>query len=125
MKKAIAKGIEESFFGYYSGSTPSLGGDGKYQVPLARVRFNVTVGDDEIDLESGFLMIPQTVPLAEPSPATAGEGPTGITGGGVGWGLHRPLRPRPGQVSNERHTVEMLCKSLLRSISQPTETSCF
>ncbi|MGA7794652.1 MAG: DUF499 domain-containing protein, partial [Candidatus Acidiferrales bacterium] len=40
VKKAIAKGVGDSFFGYYSGSTPALGSDGKYQVPLARVRFN-------------------------------------------------------------------------------------
>src|SRR5579864_965977 len=80
VKKAIAKGIEDSFFGYCSGSTPALGTDGKYQLPLARVRFNVTVGEDEIDLESGFLIIPQAVPLPAPSPATTGTGSTVVTG---------------------------------------------
>ena len=49
VKKAIAKGIQDDFFRYYSGSTPILGGDGKYQVPLARVRFNTPVSEDEID----------------------------------------------------------------------------
>src|SRR5208337_2858694 len=34
VKKAIAKGIADGFFGYYSGSTPALGSDGKYQVPV-------------------------------------------------------------------------------------------
>lgn len=44
-----AFGIQDGFFRYYSGSTPILGGDGKYQVPLARVRFNTPVSEDEID----------------------------------------------------------------------------
>lgn len=65
VKKAIAKGIQDGFFGYYSGTTPTLGVDGKYQVPLDRVRLNKPVGEDEIDLESGFLMMPQAVPIAQ------------------------------------------------------------
>jgi hypothetical protein len=73
VKKAIAKGIQDGFFAYYSGSTPVLGGDGKYQVPVDRVRSNAAVGEDEIDLESGFLMMPQAVPVATPVP-----GPTGV-----------------------------------------------
>ena len=82
VKKAIAKGIQDGFFGYYSGSTPALGGDGRYQVPVARVRFNTTVGEDEVDLESGFLMTPQAVPVATPPATAAGAGQTGQTGGG-------------------------------------------
>ena len=62
--KAIAKGAHESFFGYYSGTTPTLGADGKYQVPPDRVPFNKPVSEDEIDLESGFLMMPLAVPVA-------------------------------------------------------------
>ncbi len=72
VKKAIAKGVQEGFFGYYSGSVPTLGSDGKYQVPLARVRFNSIVGEDEVDLESGFLMMPQSVPVSVPPPFTPG-----------------------------------------------------
>jgi len=68
LKAAIAKGIHDKFFGYYSGSTPTLGDDGKYQVPVARVRFDTTVAEDEIDLESGFLMMPQAIPVAAPPP---------------------------------------------------------
>ena len=80
VKKAIAKGIQEGFFGYYSGSTPALGSDGKYQVPLARVRFNAPVGEDEIDLESGFLMMPQAVPFEAPSSTTTGTGSSRCNG---------------------------------------------
>ena len=72
VKKAIAKGVQDGFFGYYSGSTPSLGADGKYQVPPDRVRFNKTVGEDEIDLESGFLMMPQAIPIEIPTAAAPG-----------------------------------------------------
>ena len=53
-------------------------------MPLARVRFNTPVGEDEIDLESGFLMMPQAVPVPAPSPATAGAEPTGVTAGASG-----------------------------------------
>ncbi len=97
VKKAIAKGIADGFFGYYSGSTPALGSDGKYQVPLARVRFYASVGEDEIDLESGLLMMPQAVPLAAPSPATTGTGSTDIAGGGDSALILTPP-PGPGEV---------------------------
>lgn len=84
VKKAIAGGIQNGFFGYYSGTAPALGSDGKYQVPLARVRFNAAVTEDEIDLESGFLMMPQAVPVSAPPPTGVGTGPTTVTTGGSG-----------------------------------------
>jgi hypothetical protein len=80
VKKAIAKGIQDGFFAYYSGATPVLGSDGKYQVPLARVRSNAIVTEDEIDLESGFLMMPQVVPVATPLPEATGSGPAAPVG---------------------------------------------
>ena len=96
VKKAISRGIQEGFFGYYSGSTPVLGNDGKYQVPVSRVRFNTMVGEDEIDMDSGFLMMPQAVPLPAPSPATAATGPTGAAPGASGTGPTLILTPPPG-----------------------------
>jgi len=96
VKKAIAKGIADSFFGYYSGSTPALGSDGKYQVPVARVRFNTTVTEDEIDLESGFLMMPGAVPVTAPPPTTPGTEPTTVTAVGPGSGPALILTPTPG-----------------------------
>ena len=59
------------FFGYTSGSTPILGSEGKYQIPLSRVRFNSLVGEDEIDLDIASLMMPQAVPVATPPPPSA------------------------------------------------------
>lgn len=97
VKKAIAKGVLDSFFGYYSGSTPSLGADGKYQVPLDRVRFNKTVGEDEIDLESGFLMMPQAVPVAI-VPTTSETGSTVAVPGTSGGEPPLILTPPPGGV---------------------------
>jgi len=99
VKKGIAKGIADGFLGYYSGSTPSLGSDGKYQVPVARVRFNATVTEDEIDLESGFLIMPGAVPVTAPSPITAGTEPTGATAGGPESGPPLILTPTPGAPS--------------------------
>jgi hypothetical protein len=58
------------------------GPDGKFQVPAAKVRFKAAVGDDEIDLESGFLMLPQAIP--EALAVTGGETPVVVTGGGEG-----------------------------------------
>jgi hypothetical protein len=47
---------------------------------VAKVRFKATVGEDEIELESGFLMLPQAIPEA---PAVTGGGmPFVLTGGG-------------------------------------------
>lgn len=70
IRKAIARGVQEGAFGYIAGTAPEIGTDGTYQVPLARIRFKVGVAEDEIDLESGFLMMPQSIP--QPAPA---EGP--------------------------------------------------
>jgi hypothetical protein len=96
VKKAIAKGIADGFFGYYSGSTPALGCNGKFQVPVARVRFNTTVTEDEIDLESGFLMMPRAVPVTAPSPATPGTESTTVTAVGLGSGPPLIITRTPG-----------------------------
>jgi Protein of unknown function (DUF499) len=85
IRKAIVRGVKECVFGYTSGGATALGSDGKYQLPPAKVRFDTVVADDEIDLESGFLMLPQTVPLQvavlAPGVMQSGAGPTQIPGG--------------------------------------------
>lgn len=70
--------MEERAFGYTSGGAPTLGPDGKYQVTSAKLRFDTIVADDEIDLESGFILLPQAIPQPAPAPipgaaATAGQ----------------------------------------------------
>lgn len=96
VKSAIVKGVTGGFFGYYSGSVPALGSDGKYQVPVTRVRFSAPVAEDEIDLESGFLMMPGTVPVSAPSPTAE---PTSATTVGPGGGPPIILTPTPSAPS--------------------------
>lgn len=87
IRRAIVRGIKECAFGYVSGGVPTLGADGKFQVPVAKVRFDALVADDEIDLESGFVLLPQSIPQPATTPATGGTQPgtsptTGQTTGG-------------------------------------------
>lgn len=95
VRKAVAVGIKDRFFGYCSGAAPTLGSDGKYLVPLSRVRFNVTVGEDEIDLDSGFLMMPQAIPVEAPLVVSAGPETTN-TAAEPGSGPSLVLTPPPG-----------------------------
>ncbi len=93
VRKAIARGVREGILGYYSGAAPDLGDDGKFKVALERVRLGADVADDEIDLDAGFIMLPQAVPQAAPvtppGPVPPGPGP-GPTPPGPG-----PVPPGP------------------------------
>jgi hypothetical protein len=87
--KAVAAGVEKRLLGYIGSGAPALGADGKYQVTPAKVRFGTTVAEDEIDLESGFVMVPQAIPVEAPAP---------VPGGGStqpGSGANDPARPGP------------------------------
>jgi hypothetical protein len=88
IRKALACGIQDGHFGYASGPVPALSAEGKFEIASAKVRFMVNVSEDEIDLESGFLILPQGIPQptvntgstpAAPSPGA--EGPTPHAGG--------------------------------------------
>ncbi|MBN2133793.1 MAG: ATP-binding protein [Sedimentisphaerales bacterium] len=79
LRRAIAEGVGDSTFAYTTG-TPTLGADGKYQVALAKVALGRTMSEDEVDLDSGFLMVPAAVPSpAEPATATGGAAVTTTT----------------------------------------------
>jgi len=71
IRRAIARGIQESAFGYVSGAAPEVAGDGTYQVAIDKVRFAVGLAEDEIDLETGFLMMPSAVPRPAPTPVAS------------------------------------------------------
>ena len=89
VRKAVVRGVETGLFGYATGR-PTLGEDGHYQLDRSRVAFERTVDDDEIDLDSGFLMLPATLPerTAEPGATTKQEDAstkaTGHAGSGFG-----------------------------------------
>lgn len=93
VRRTVASGVHEGIIGYYSGTAPELGDDGKYKVALERVRLGVGVSDDEIDLDTGFIMLPPAVPqvkhVAPPGPIPPGPEP-GPTPVGPG-----PIPPSP------------------------------
>jgi hypothetical protein len=96
VRKAIARGIQEGHFGYISGPKPGLSTAGRYEVAPSKVRFQIAVAEDEIDLDSGFLMLPQAIPQPEisagPGPATVHPGGVAdvSAGGGAGAGVTAP-----------------------------------
>lgn len=109
IRKAIAVGIEKNFFGYIAGAVPTLGPDSKYQLAPDKVRFGRAVSEDEIDLESGFLMMPhaipqttQAVPILTPPPGEISPTPTPgqptFTSGSV---------PTPAPGSSMQNTVDL------------------
>ena len=61
VRKAVARGVETGLFAYVT-ARPALGDDGRYQIDRSRVAFERGVADDEIDLDSGFLIIPAALP---------------------------------------------------------------
>jgi hypothetical protein len=88
IRKAVVRGVQEGHFGYMTGPKPGLGTDGKFEVLVSKVRFKAAVAEDEIDLESGSLLLPQAIPQAAPTGpeptlvVPGGESPQ--PGGGVG-----------------------------------------
>lgn len=80
VRRAIARGVETGLFAYTTGR-PELGSDGRYQLDWSRIAFSRTVSEDEIDLDSGFLIVPKALP-AKPVPPEA----LAVTGLGVGVG---------------------------------------
>ena len=57
--------MHEEAFGYTSGPPPQIGEDARYQVAAGKVRLGLLLAEDEVDLESGFLMLPSAVPQPE------------------------------------------------------------
>lgn len=100
LRKAIARGVSEGTFAYTTG-TPALGPDGKYQVSLSKMAHGLAMSDDEVDLDSGFLVVPTAVPAPAPAP---GPGPTppgpGPTAPGPGPTPPGPTPPGPKPVRN-------------------------
>jgi len=85
IQKAIAEGIRGGAFGFYTGSPIQLGQDGKYQVNESKVSYEKEVAADEIDLDTGFLIMPEAIPKGKP---TEPPGPDTVLSG--------PESPGPG-----------------------------
>lgn len=77
--KGIARGIAEGAFAYVSGIVPTLASDGRFQVGRERVAYRQPINEDEIDPDSGFLMLPVALPEAPASPL-AGSAPSTVPG---------------------------------------------
>lgn len=117
IRKGIAKGVAEGHFGYVTGPRPSLSAVGKFAVAANKVRFKTPIAEDEIDLESGFLMLPQTIPqpepvgVVEPSVVVPGAGGAIPPTGGLPGGGTTPIgMPGSGQVTPlaaANHTVDL------------------
>lgn len=82
VRKAIARGVATGLFGYATGR-PRIGEDGRYQIDRSRVAFERNVVEDEIDLDSGFLIVPAAIPEkpAAPSSDTLGKEDVGKESG--------------------------------------------
>ena len=73
VRTAIARGVETGLFAYTTGR-PQLGDEGRYQLDWTRIAFERNVSDDEIDLDSGFLIVPAALPKKPVTDAGSGDG---------------------------------------------------
>ena len=114
LRKGIARGVAEGVFAYASGGSPVLGPDGRYQVNRDKVILGRSIADDEIDFESGFLIMPQAVPeapAAQPAGAfpvdTGAVPPSGIQedAAGIGVGTGTGLVTTSTDVSGRKKRV--------------------
>jgi len=62
LRTGIARGVSEGLFAYTSGVYPTMGPDGKFQVNRDRVIIGRPLPEDEVDFDSGFLMVPSAIP---------------------------------------------------------------
>jgi hypothetical protein len=83
IQKGIAEGVVSAEFAYYAGAIPALGADGKYEVNRDRVVINRPLADDEVDLDSGFLIAPAAIPAPPTPEPVPGGGPEPVPGGGA------------------------------------------
>jgi hypothetical protein len=84
LRAAVARGIAERVFAYAAGPAPELGADGKYAVGAGKVRLGVDIAADEIDVESGFVILPQAVPEPAPPVIPGPAAPAGESSGSGG-----------------------------------------
>jgi hypothetical protein len=72
LKSAVAEGIENGTLVYTFGPVPEQQQDGTYKVSPERVVKSRIVSPDEIDFDTGFIMLPSAVPAPAPAPDQPG-----------------------------------------------------
>jgi hypothetical protein len=72
LRTAIVCGVGAGLFAWYSGPPPLLGTDGKLQVNRERVTLGTAPSEDEIDFDSGYLIVPAALPEAQRPPSIPG-----------------------------------------------------
>lgn len=70
--KAVIHGVKDGRFGY-TAKQPHLGDDGRYQLEWDQIYFKVSMNEDEIDLDTGFLMHPDALPMRTAMGETKGN----------------------------------------------------
>lgn len=106
LKAAIARGIAEGVFAYTSGPAPVLGSSGKFQTASEKVILARPVPEEEIDLDSGFLMLPSAVsePPTLPTPTAIPEGSTPVPHSS---GTSPDPTPSPNLPPQPRRTIDL------------------
>lgn len=117
LRKAIARGIEEGTLAYTSGPQPTLGSDGKFQVSREKVVIGRPLAEDEVDFDSGFLMVPAAVPDAPVSPPLGGD-PVAGTSTAVAEPSpgSAPGQTTTGPIAGHRRTVRLRFKATREQI---------
>ncbi len=99
VRRAVARGVETGLFGFVTGRPP-LGDDGRYRIDRSRVAFERSVADDEIDLDSGFLIVPGALPEKRATSETA-TGDGDLPGEGAGEAAAGGGTEESGDAENE------------------------
>lgn len=103
ISRAVVRGVQESKFGYLGTGVPDFGADGKYQVQPDKVSIGVSIAEDEVDLESGFLMMPKAIPQPLSVPVTSG--PIGEIPKEPDTGGDQPPVPETPEAKKEKQKV--------------------
>jgi hypothetical protein len=93
LRTAIVRGVGDGLYAWYSGPPPLLGTDGKFQVNRERITVGTALSEDEIDFDSGYLLVPSALPQAQqppPTPDVVNEPPTTSGQPGAGTLSHYP-----------------------------------
>ena len=98
VRLAVARGVETGLFAYATGR-PQLGEDGRYLIDRSRITFERSVADEEIDLDTGWLITPAAIP--ENAPPSGSETTTTT---GTECGAHTEQSVPVGSSSDGRYT---------------------